>query len=159
MISVHLDRVIVTPDSPRIDIRAVRKEAREEIYREALADARALVAEEFAHEVQRAQEKLVAEAARLHHVATGSVVYYIGWRSQDVIKIGVSQNLEGRMRGLRMNGEKPFLICTEPGGFDVEMKRHRQFSHLRVRGTELFRWVPQLQEHCDALRPRLRRIT
>lgn len=82
---------------------------------------------------------------------TGSVVYYVTWRDKDVVKIGVTQNITMRLRNLSTMKSRAILMASEPGGYYLEKKRHRQFAHLRIAGTEMFRYVPQLAEHIATL--------
>lgn len=76
-----------------------------------------------------------------------SVVYYIGRRDTTGIKIGVTQNLHKRVRALGLPGRPVRVLATEPGGYYLERKRHRQFSSLRAPGTEWFRESDYLLEH------------
>lgn len=82
----------------------------------------------------------------------GSVVYYICWRGRDEVKIGVTQNIEKRAQVLSTQRSRAIVMATEPGGYALERRRHRQFASLRLAGTELFRYAPVLAEHIDALR-------
>lgn len=82
-----------------------------------------------------------------------SVVYYVCWRDRDEVKIGVSQNVEHRIRAFnKAGGRRAILMATEPGGYALEKKRHSQFASLRVPGTELFRYAPVLADHIDSIR-------
>lgn len=67
-------------------------------------------------------------AARRKLYQTQSVVYYV--RIGDTIKIGVTTNMKARMPQV-MPDE---ILATEPGGPDLERRRHIEFSHLKVRG-------------------------
>lgn len=71
-------------------------------------------------------------------------VYYLvnGTR----IKIGVSVN--PRLRGQTM-GE--YIAAVEPGGYELERSRHKQFEHLRAFG-EWFEMAPDLIAHVEAMR-------
>lgn len=80
------------------------------------------------------------------------VVYYalIG----RYIKIGTTAVLEKRMGELKTDA----LLATEPGWFDLEQHRHRQFSHLKARRedgrigrSEYFEPGEDLLEHIDRL--------
>ena len=74
-------------------------------------------------------------------------VYYL--RVGDRVKIGTSRNLEQRIRSYPPGSE---LLATEPGGFDVERKRCRQFTRYLVGGQEWFNPGPPLIEHINSLR-------
>lgn len=72
------------------------------------------------------------------------VVYY--GEAWGYIKIGTSSNIEARVSDLRMT-----LLATEPGSYDVERKRHRQFAEHRKLG-EYFHPAPALMAHIGAVR-------
>lgn len=81
--------------------------------------------------------------------AAPPVVYYalIG----PVVKIGVTMRLRTRMHALMADE----LLVTEPGGYELEDLRHRQFEHLRATiGTyrELFAPGDDLISHIEMLR-------
>ena len=80
-----------------------------------------------------------------------NVVYYVTWRNSEFVKIGTTQNITKRLRSLSKHKEHPILMATEPGGYYLEKKRHRQFSHLRQGASELFRYTDQLGEHIKSL--------
>lgn len=73
-----------------------------------------------------------------------SVVYYAQFG--DRIKIGVTSQLRSRM------GDIPHdrLLVTEPGGREVETRRHEQFAAYRLTG-EWFRAAFPLMAHIAAL--------
>ena len=86
-----------------------------------------------------------------------SVVYYLRWRDRDEVKIGVTQNLDRRSRDVsRASGARVYVAATEPGGYDLERRRHLQFRSLRIPGTELFHCGPVLVQHIAALNRRAR---
>jgi hypothetical protein len=72
-----------------------------------------------------------------------SLVYYAPHPTKPLIKIGVTQNLHKRMRGLGVRR----VLATEPGGYRLERKRHGQFASLRVSGSEWFRSTDWLLQH------------
>jgi len=95
------------------------------------------------------------------------VVYYVTWDNVDFLKIGTTQNLDRRLMDLRrtMNEEsrqggpagRTILLATEPGYFDLEAYRHKQFAHLRINGrNEYFRWATDIYSHIDGLPERRR---
>jgi hypothetical protein len=81
-------------------------------------------------------------------------VYYITWpHKPDVVKIGATKNLPGRLNGLKKNGRFPAVLVIEPGTGNLEAERHAQFGDLCMshRG-EYFRYRSPLTEHIEALR-------
>ena len=76
-------------------------------------------------------------------------VYYV-LMPHHLVKIGVSTNVSQRLAtGLRVGRDA--LLAVEPGGYDVEARRHRQFRHLAERWHEEFRPAQELQDHVAAL--------
>lgn len=73
------------------------------------------------------------------------IVYYMLFGSR--IKIGISTSLRSRLDSLPQ-GVK--VLATEPGGRDVERKRHDQFAECRV-GGEWFRPTRPLLVHIAKL--------
>ncbi len=83
--------------------------------------------------------------ARIPHA---EVVYYI--KFGDRIKIGTTTNLNARL------GTLPFdqILGTEPGGVDLERKRHQQFAANLVSGREWFSPSEALLAHIATLKKR-----
>jgi hypothetical protein len=79
-------------------------------------------------------------------VPRASVVYYV--QVDAAIKIGTSTDIARRMRDYPPHAR---LLCTEPGGFTLEAKRHRQFNEYLRSGKEWFHPGPRLRTHIDAL--------
>lgn len=77
--------------------------------------------------------------------ASGSIVYYI--RSRDLIKIGTTSSPHTRFKDLLPDE----ILAYEPGARPEEVKRHRQFWHLRETG-EYFSDAPDLREHISRIR-------
>lgn len=73
-----------------------------------------------------------------------SVVYYM--RLGNRAKIGTSKNLRKRIAGIQPED----CMGYEPGDRRVELKRHRQFAHLRVSG-EWFDLQRDLVRHINSL--------
>lgn len=73
-----------------------------------------------------------------------AAVYYFAWRDGSV-KIGTTTDLKTRMKTLYV--EQDDLLAVEPGGFDREAQRHRQFALSRKPHTELFERTPALDSH------------
>ncbi|GAB2718229.1 GIY-YIG nuclease family protein [Streptomyces bullii] len=78
-------------------------------------------------------------------VRDGWKVYYV--RCGNLIKIGYTANLAQRFTTIRPNE----VLALEPGGQEVETRRHRQFAQLRASG-EYFHPGPALQSHIVGLR-------
>jgi hypothetical protein len=75
------------------------------------------------------------------------IVYYI--RRGAVIKIGTTKDPIDRF-GTLMPDE---ILAIEPGSYELETARHKQFDHLRVRRRrEYFIDAPELREHIKATR-------
>lgn len=72
------------------------------------------------------------------------VVYYVQFR--DAIKIGTTVDLAGRMAVIPWES----VLAIEPGGYEVEHRRHRQFTkhHLQL---EWFLQCDELMAHVDDL--------
>lgn len=70
----------------------------------------------------------------------GPVVYYIQFR--DAIKIGTAIDPKHRLSSLPWES----VLAMEPGGYEVEASRHRQFMELRLSG-EWFYDKPSLRDH------------
>lgn len=73
------------------------------------------------------------------------VVYYLAFNG--LIKIGTSTNVKSRISSLPHDE----LLATEPGSYELEKQRHRQFHHLRYKG-EWFNPGPELQAHITQLK-------
>ena len=77
-------------------------------------------------------------------------VYYLGI-APDVVKIGYTVNLATRVRSIRRTLAD--VLATEPGGKDVEQKRHRQFAADRIGvWAEDFTLSAELAEHIQRMR-------
>jgi hypothetical protein len=75
------------------------------------------------------------------------VVYYI--RRGAMVKIGTTVNMRARMAALLPEE----ILATEPGGYDLEAKRHREFRQFAVPGQrEWFYAGKPLQDHVSTLR-------
>lgn len=86
---------------------------------------------------------------RRNYLDLYSAVYYIDLRN-GLVKIGTTKDIKGRMRNLNCDPDQ--LMAIEKGSYCVEAKRHRQFAHLRIRGTEKFKLTNELQQHIDSCR-------
>lgn len=72
------------------------------------------------------------------------VVYYLRLASGH-IKIGYTTNIKQRMANLRCSDDA--LLATEPGGREVEARRHAQFADERIGRKEDFEASPRLLAH------------
>lgn len=82
---------------------------------------------------------------RVDEVNQRRQVYYI--RCGHLVKIGTTMDLGDRFRQIRPNE----VLALEPGGQDLETRRHREFAQLRASG-EYFHPGAALQQHVLALR-------
>lgn len=80
--------------------------------------------------------------------AEQSQVYYV--RIGDHVKIGYSVNLTQRLSGLRVSPDA--VLATEPGGWELEQQRHREFAAERVGRREDFNPSRRLLAHIDAIK-------
>lgn len=65
---------------------------------------------------------------------------YFAQLTTGAIKIGTTEDLDGRLAGLgSYYGEPPALLGTMPGGREREREIHARFAHLRLGRTEQFR--------------------
>jgi hypothetical protein len=89
-----------------------------------------------------AAERLAAARASRPDRPTAKVYYF--HRPDGAIKIGTSEHLADRLRNLRAQhgGE---LLATEPGGYNAENARHRQFSGYAL-GGEWFTASTELEQ-------------
>lgn len=88
-------------------------------------------------ETQRERAKFRPEPERVYYVQVG-----------DLIKIGTTTQLARRLANYPPGAK---LLATEPGGYVVEGRRHRQFRHLLAERNEWFRPGPELLDHIGAL--------
>lgn len=78
------------------------------------------------------------------------MVYYLVL-SPVTVKIGTTINLRQRMSALRT--EMQYVIALEPGGRELERKRHLQFKDERRGHREDFTLSDALKRHIDELAP------
>ena len=100
-----------------------------------------------AYEEAQTQPVRTDEGLRAHALAVqaASKVYYV--RCGHLIKIGTTTDLGRRFKSIRPNE----LLAAEPGGQELETRRHQQFATLRASG-EYFHPGPALQQHIVGLR-------
>ncbi|MEU3098522.1 hypothetical protein ABZ690_28150 [Streptomyces sp. NPDC006967] len=96
------------------------------------------------HYHQRAEEPLPVPAGRLNQFDK-ALVYYV--RFGTLIKIGTTRDMRQRMLAIRPDE----ILAAEPGSYELEAKRHRQFARSRSHG-ELFMPSRPLVDHINALR-------
>jgi len=84
-----------------------------------------LLTEKFEEEARlaRPSQEALAKAK-----ADQAVVYYMRLPG-DRIKIGTTTNMTMRLTGLRVRRDA--VLATEPGSYDLERMRHKQFADLR----------------------------
>lgn len=98
--------------------------------------------------VDRAKAERRAEQ-RAAAASQQSLVYYVR-ELPGQIKIGYTTNMKERLLGLRLPVEN--VLATEPGGRELEAKRHQQFKALRIGRRESFVDDPELLSHIDMIR-------
>jgi hypothetical protein len=76
------------------------------------------------------------------------VVYYVQLTGGRV-KIGWTRDLEQRMATFRARMED--VLATEPGAYNIEKRRHRQFAADRIGRTEEFNQSDRLMAHIARL--------
>lgn len=77
-----------------------------------------------------------------------AIVYYLRVGPY-AVKIGTTIHLRDRLNALRT--EVQHVMAVEPGGYQRESERHKQFAAERLGKREDFRLTPRLQAHIDAL--------
>jgi hypothetical protein len=71
-------------------------------------------------------------------------VYFVQAGESGPVKIGVTGNIEDRVRTMQTGSPQPLrVLATFPGGFDLEARLHRMFAPHRVHG-EWFAPAPDL---------------
>jgi hypothetical protein len=107
----HADQLYKHMRPPRQHVEEVRDQLRQERLRE-----------------RPPEEVLQRQARRDQASADQSVVYYVRLPG-DRIKIGTTVNMKLRLTGLRVRSDA--VLATEPGSYDLERMRHKQFADLR----------------------------
>src|SRR5262249_45238273 len=83
------------------------------------------------------EERPMQRRRRQRRHRAEEVVYFV--RAGDAIKIGVTRDVERRLRALATGSAVPLeLLATLPGGRSLEKKLHERFRRFHVRG-EWFR--------------------
>lgn len=98
----------------------------------------------------RQHDRAVVREAERADRERRAVVYYLDLG--DRIKIGFTTNLPERVAALRL--DQDVVMATEPGGRDVERRRHEQFADERYGRREDFAPSDRLLQHIWSLRPR-----
>lgn len=75
------------------------------------------------------------------------VVYYL--LLGDRIKIGTTIHLRNRLKSLRVDDRA--VLATEPGGLELERRRHLQFATERLGRREDFAISARLMDHIRSL--------
>jgi hypothetical protein len=97
-------------------------------------------------------ERMLAQRAELTRVdrrpdvPKACVVYYCELRP-GIVKIGTTMHLATRMGTLHI--PPGAVLAAEPGHYELEKRRHRQFAGLRVAQREDFRIDDALRAHID----------
>lgn len=98
------------------------------------------VALNFFQQMRRTERERAAAKPFAH------TVYYL--RVGHLIKIGYSSDVAQRLRSYPPDTT---LLVTEPGDFDLERQRHKEFNHALVGGREWFEPTPDLMAHIEVL--------
>ena len=93
----------------------------------------------------QANERAAARQAFLENQA---VVYYVALPG-DMVKIGTTVNLAGRLAQLRLDDDA--VLATEPGTYPLERARKREFAEYRIGKRENFTRGERLLSHIDML--------
>lgn len=86
-----------------------------------------------------------------HPLVSSRVVYYLE-RSDGAVKIGTTCHLRTRRRQLARAYGPLSLIAWEFGSYNLEQRRHSEFSQYRKRDSEWFAPSASLAKHVEALR-------
>lgn len=93
-------------------------------------------------------ERLAREKRRKEALRAQSVVYYV--RIGEHVKIGTTTNLKARLSTLRVDPDA--VLATEPGGYELERQRHREFATERIGRRENFTPSRRLVHHIKTVR-------
>ena len=77
-------------------------------------------------------------------------MYFIQGCETQRIKIGISHDVNSRLKGIQSSEPLKLLAVIKQGGKDLERRLHQKFQDLRVHG-EWFKPDPQLLEYIGAL--------
>lgn len=102
----------------------------------------------FAMREARSIERTDYDARPLKEDTREPLVYYV--RVGDHVKIGTTIDLRGRLRAMYL--DESAVLATEPGHYQLENQRHREFADERVHANrELFNPSPRLMAHIERL--------
>ncbi|WP_189750800.1 MULTISPECIES: GIY-YIG nuclease family protein [Streptomyces] len=134
----HAPKSLIDPELEPLDIAAVKRLQAEQRTRPRITKRVTLSAQQAGAEED-----------------SGCVYYVVFRRNSDRVKIGTTRQARQRFRTLcSQTGDRLRLLVAEPGGTQQEGERHRQFDHLRVPGSEYFRYTRELIDHIAELRQR-----
>lgn len=100
-------------------------------------------------ELHNAVVQDVADAAYAKANTKRHQVYYV--RVGELIKVGTTGQLRQRLSSYPPTSE---LLAVEPGGEELESRRHAQFRHLLAHRKEWFHPGTDLMDHIAALAQR-----
>lgn len=127
-------------------LKCGRKETRWEFRNTLIRNVADYQAEVTRQQEERAERDRIDRAMRRReNKELLSVVYYIQFGN--LIKIGMSTNLSSRLDTIPWDK----VLLTEPGGYELEGQRHKQFSHLN-HSLEWFTEDAELTDFIDARR-------
>lgn len=78
--------------------------------------------------------------------ANSGVVYYVKFGNR--LKIGFTSSLRARVNALLVDE----VLAAEPGTYDIETARHKQFAEYLAAGREWFHPSPELLAHVASIR-------
>jgi hypothetical protein len=119
-----------------------------ELYRHIAASMQDLVRDPYFRMFNALEEQKQAQARDEQRWAEAKpVVYYV--QVGEFVKIGTTIRIRQRMKAYPPNKR---LLATEPGGYELESRRHEQFAHLLAQGREWYRPEVKLIDHINILR-------
>ena len=79
-----------------------------------------------------------------------TVVYFIADETGEKVKIGITEDVQQRLRSLQMSSPTPLRLSgTIRGGRRVEAELHERFARIRLHG-EWFKLTPELDKYIQA---------
>jgi hypothetical protein len=122
--------------------RVREAEDRKEVLQKAIRRLYAQAKKEFGITTERLELEIIKHREYTPTNMYGSKVYFLHMPEDDLLKIGVTRNLSGRVAGLRGSLKRPTVLLGAIDGDNVtERVVHHQFRAHRQHG-EFFSWVP-----------------
>ena len=141
--------------SARIRGELVRFDAAKEASKRSvlIAEMRGRVEAGLREDRERAERKeRKAQQRARKDAATGVLVYFIVDEQRQVVKIGMSQNPENRLKELQTGNPHPLtLAAIVPGGYVLERQLHERFAAHRLSG-EWFQLTREIRGQIESLK-------